>query len=337
MDIDDRITKEISLMLAGSGVPGASVALVIDGDLWSAGIGSASLDGSSPLPADARFGVYSITKTVIAAIVMRLVERGAMDLDAPIGRYVPGLPAGADVPVRRVLNHSGGFPDYGNLADYHEMVRAHPASPWTPGEFLSRTLGDGMLFAPGTGWRYSNIGYMLLRLAIERVIEGAFRDAVRHETGLDVATSPAMMAELTPGFSGETAKNVIPRYHPGWVSHGLVIGTATELARFIDALFGGSVVRPESLAMMLDAIPVGEAHRWMEAPSYGLGLMIDPESRFGLVAGHTGGGPGYSTAAYRFSDVNRRRVTAVALVNRDGSDLATDIVFSMAGILAGHR
>jgi D-alanyl-D-alanine carboxypeptidase len=69
-------------------------------------------------------------------------------------------------------------------------------------------------------------------------------------------------------------------------------------------------------------------------PSYGLGLMVDPASRFGCVAGHTGGGPGYSTAAYHFPDVTGHRVTSVAFANRDGTDIATDIVFSMAGRIA---
>jgi D-alanyl-D-alanine carboxypeptidase len=74
----------------------------------------------------------------------------------------------------------------------------------------------------------------------------------------------------------------------------------------------------------------------MVKPSYGLGLMMDPGSRFGIVAGHTGGGPGYSTAAYLFPDVQGHRVTCVALVNRDGNDVATDIAFSIAARLADH-
>lgn len=76
-------------------------------------------------------------------------------------------------------------------------------------------------------------------------------------------------------------------------------------------------------------MPVRHTHPWMGKPSYGFGLMIDPFNRFGVVAGHTGGGPGYSAAAYHFPKVEGHSVTSVALVNRDGSDLATDIVFSI--------
>ncbi|HWV23382.1 MAG TPA: serine hydrolase domain-containing protein, partial [Thermomicrobiales bacterium] len=199
MEYEDRLRQVASGILDASGAPGAVVAVVIDGQLWTAGIGYATYEGTVPISPGARFGAYSITKTVIAAIVMRLVERGEMDLDAPIGRYMPGLVTGADVPLRLLLNHSGGFPDYGGIAAYRDDVQDHPESPWTTGEFLSRTMRDGMLFAPGEGWRYSNIAYMLLRLAIERVTVTPFHRVVRRETGLDTATSLADMAALAPG------------------------------------------------------------------------------------------------------------------------------------------
>lgn len=181
---------------------------------------------------------------------------------------------------------------------------------------------------------------------IERLTGLSFREAVRRflskPLGLQAFTvvdSLEDTSRLTPGYSAlldpeHAPTNIIPHYHPGWVSHGLVASTAADLARFIDVLFLRHVVGLGSLTAMLEAKLVGERHPWMTAPSYGLGLMIDPANRFGYVAGHTGGGPGYSTAAYHFPDVAAHRVTSVALVNRDGNDIATDIVFSIAGWLA---
>lgn len=329
------VKERVETLLREAGAPGAVIALVIDGEPWTAGVGSLSPDRDRPMPADARFALYSITKTVIAAIVLRLVERGEVSLDAPIGTYVPGLLAGAGVPVRRVLDHSGGFPDYGALLAYREAVRSLPTAAWDDETFLSHAMAEGMLFAPGAGWRYSNIGYMLLRQLVERVTGGSFRDAAREVAGLDVATTLPEMRSLVPGYSTlpdpEAAPvDVVPRYHPGWVAHGLATGTAGETADFLDRLMRGEIVSGASLAAMLEAIAVGETHPWMETPSYGLGLMVDPDNRFGVVAGHTGGGPGYSTAAYHFPDVAGRSVTAVALVNADTGDTATAIAFTMA-------
>ena len=71
-------------------------------------------------------------------------------------------------------------------------------------------------------------------------------------------------------------------------------------------------------------------HPLVTRPAYGLGLMIDLGSPYGQVAGHAGGGPGYSTAAFHFPDVAGRRLTSVALANRDHPDLGLAIAFALA-------
>ncbi len=331
--------------LDAAGAPGATVALSVDGDVWTAGIGHADVERTRPIPADARFGTYSITKTVIATIVLGMAEDRALTIDDSIETFLPEWPFDIPVSIRQLLNHTGGIPDYGGDPAYHAAVRDRPGAPWTADEFLQPTLGRTLDYMPGHGWRYSNIGYLLLRLMLERETGLAFSEVVRHYlalpaglNGLDVADSLADMAALTPGFGTdgdqEPLRNVTAGYHPGWVSHGLVTATALDLARFLDRLIGGELIGAASLAEMTTPVPVTASHPWMEKPSYGLGLMMDPANRFGAVAGHTGGGPGYSTAAYQFPDVRGRRVTAVALVNRDGADTATGIVFSMAERLA---
>jgi D-alanyl-D-alanine carboxypeptidase len=83
------------------------------------------------------------------------------------------------------------------------------------------------------------------------------------------------------------------------------------------------------LAAMLEAVPVPGAHPPFVHPGYGLGLMVDLGSPYGRVAGHAGGGPGYSTAAFHFPDVLGQRLTSVALVNRDQPDLGTEIAFTL--------
>ena len=378
---DAVILRQVREMLDAAQVPGATVGLMVDGQVWSEGVGHEDVDRAGLITASARFGVYSVTKTVIATIVLKLVEAGSISLDAPVQDFLPGAPVGrnpdhalrgiqdrspVEIPgagpestqqrvqqipeslsgfgmtVRQLLNHTGGVPDYGGLADYHEDVHSEPGNPWTAEHFLTRTLANGLLFAPGTGWRYSNVGYLLLRLMIERVSGESFREVVRHYVAkplglreFGVADSLEAMADLTPGYTGEPMRNIISHYHPGWVSHGLVTSSVSDLARFLDALMTGAFVTEASLQEMLVAVPVGASHPWMTVPSYGAGLMIDTANRFGIVAGHTGGGPGYSTAAYHFPDVDGHRVTSVALVNRDGSDLATDIAFTMVQGLAG--
>jgi D-alanyl-D-alanine carboxypeptidase len=154
-----------------------------------------------------------------------------------------------------------------------------------------------------------------------------------------VAESLDDAGALTPGYSAffnpeGPLENIAPRYSPGWVSHGVVITTATDLARLFDALFAGELLSPDLVARMLEPTLVPHAHFWFRRPAYGLGLMLDAEPRFGITAGHGGGGPGYSVGVLRCSNVNGAAVTSVALVNRDQPDAGMRIAAGLIDALA---
>jgi len=88
------------------------------------------------------------------------------------------------------------------------------------------------------------------------------------------------------------------------------------------------------MSAMLKTVPVPGDHPPDVRAGDGLGVMIDLSSRYGLVAGHAGGGPGYATAVFHFPDVTGHRVTVAAMVNRDGRDLATEIVVHLVDLIA---
>ena len=333
--------KLIAQALTGAHTPGAAVALIVDGRPWlEQGAGYRDLAQTEPLPVDARFYLYSITKTLIAIAVLQLVEQGPLTLDDPLREHLPAVPLEERVSVRQLLQHTGGLPDYGGLQNYTEAVRQHPGTPWTEKEFLAHTLSGGLHFPPGTGWSYSNIGYLLLKQLIRRLtgrsLQWALHEHLFAPLGLShtfVAGSPADSDELTPGYSAffndeERLEEISGRYHPGWVSHGVVISTAPETARLFHALFAGHLLPPHLLAQMVVPVPVPVTHPLFVRPSYGLGLMLDPDSPYGLIAGHGGGGPGYDTAALHFADVGGREVVAVVLANA-GRPLAMDLAFRL--------
>lgn len=326
--------------------PGAAVALLIDGrSAFVAGVGARDLYGATPLDLDARCYIYSITKPLLATVALQLVAEGRLALDTFIQTYLLDLPLAAPATLRELLNHTGGFPDYGGMPEYRVALTADPTRPWTTDEFLARTLPRGPLFVPGEGWAYSNLGYLIVRMAIERVTGAALGDVLRRRLfaplGLQntfVAETLADAATLTPGHStlldpAGRLTDVTRRYHPGWVAHGVVISTAPELARLVEALFTGDLLPPPLLATMLAPTPVPGGHPLFRQTAYGLGVMLDPRSPHGLVAGHGGEGPGYSAAALHFPDVSGRRVTGVALANRDRHDLGLRIVFALARAL----
>ena len=99
------------------------------------------------------FPWWSFSKTVLSICALRLVEEELLELDAPL----PGKP----FTLRQLLQHRTGLPDYGKLRSYHEAV-ARGDVPWPRDRLLAEVEADRLEFAPGTGWTYSDIGYMLV-------------------------------------------------------------------------------------------------------------------------------------------------------------------------------
>jgi CubicO group peptidase (beta-lactamase class C family) len=94
----------------------------------------------------------------LAAAALQLVARGDCRLD----KRIDGRP----YKLRQLLQHRAGVPNYGNLASYHESVRRGD-EPWTVNELLDRVMADRLDFDPGSGWEYSNVGYLFVRQFIE--------------------------------------------------------------------------------------------------------------------------------------------------------------------------
>lgn len=342
-DLQSAARATVAAHLDESSTPGIGIAVVIDGELaFAGGIGTRDLAGNEPLPDDARFYIYSITKTLLATIALQLVERGALSLGRPVQDYLLEYPVKTPITIRQVLNHTAGLPDYGGMPEYAEAVRVHPEQAWSPSEFFDRTLANGPRFSPGDGWAYSNIGYLTIKLLIERATSLSLRDAIAQFVTEPLGLADTFVAEtlddartLTPGFSGwldpdRPVGDISRRYHPGWVSHGVVISTARDLAFIIDAIFAGRLVPPALLPEMLTPIRVPGDHPLFVEASYGLGVMLDPASPHGIVAGHGGGGPGYSAGALHFPNVSGLRVTTVALTNSDADDLGLPLAFALA-------
>jgi D-alanyl-D-alanine carboxypeptidase len=257
------------------------------------------------------FLAYSITKILLSVLVLRLCERGRMSLDDQVVRWFPRIASAERMSVRQLLNHTAGIPDYGGTRAYHDDVRAAPSRPWSFERFAAETFERGLSFEPGQGWRYSNPGYMLVKRIVEAVggdsLRGLVADHIAGSLGLQrtvVAESLEDLASLAPGTSRLLSTNADPRdvrahYHPGWVSHGVVASTSSDLARFLDRLFAGALLSASSLQQMTTLVPVPvEPPPHGGRPGYGLGLMGDQSSPLGLLLGHNGGGPCYGASAF---------------------------------------
>ncbi len=226
----------------------------------------------------ARYPIYSITKAAVAAAVLLLVRDGAVELDS----------------VRRLLDHTSGVHDYGSLPAYHEAVRTRPGTAWEDDEFLARTDAAGPAFEPGSGWAYSNTGYLLLRRLLD---EHGGLAAFLPQLGLEDVTVAERIDDLDAAVPASSALlldgvgDVRGVYDPRWVGHRTLVARAGDLVDFWRDL----------PAEMLDSqtfVAIGADAPGFVRPCYGIGVMADPGSPLGTVVGHGGGGPGYATAVF---------------------------------------
>jgi D-alanyl-D-alanine carboxypeptidase len=287
------------------------------------------------------FLAYSVTKTFTASLILMLCEEQRLRLDDTVTRWFPRVTLADRITLRRLLNHTAGIPDYGGLRSYHDDLRASPDTPWTFERFAAETFEKGLDFEPGQGWGYSNPGYLLLKRILEDVSGRSYRELVAERIAQPLGLSRTFVAEsipdletLAPGTSRALSPASSPRevrahYHPGWVSHGVVASTASDIVRFLDALFRGRLLSRQSLdeMMTLVRVPVERDSRAsptssplrMRAPSYGLGLMGDPASPWGQIFGHNGGGPCYSASAFHAVDLDGVSVCAMGAIEESFS------------------
>lgn len=278
--------------LAERGLFSGAVLIGRDGQvLRRAAFGRANRDFDIPNTADTRFNVASLTKSWTAVAVCQLVERGALDLEAPLSDFVdyPDAATAREIGIRHLLSHTSGLGDYFNARfDATPRGRLRDLDA-----FLDLARGDGPAFAPGTGWRYSNIGMILLGKVIEAVTGRSYHDHVT-----EAVLGPAGMP--TAGFVELDHVNpgIAVGYHRRWTGSGPVItnslfdwavrgapdgcgyATVTDIWNFAEAFRHGRLVSAEMACVMTTPKPD------LSSPDYGFGFAIHPER---ALYGHSGG------------------------------------------------
>jgi D-alanyl-D-alanine carboxypeptidase len=278
--------------------------------------------------ADAPVPWWSFTKTVLAAAALVLVDAGRLTLDTPL--------AGRRYTLRQLLQHRAGVPDYGSLDAYHDAV-ARGRSPWPVGKLLARVYSHAPGFEPGTSWMYSNVGYLFVRQLIEHATGEEIGEALSHLVLTPLGIAHAGFVQ-TPGELVGTRWGNAGTYHPGWVYHGLMVGSPAAAALLLDRLLRGDLLSWASLRAMRESFRLGAPvpGRPWQAPGYGLGLMIETTAPRSFM-GHTGQGPSSTGAVYHFP-ARASSVTAAAFAPVHDQGLVEQRVVEIArGIGGGER
>lgn len=328
----ERLARKI---VDGRLSPGVSICVTRHGRVvYDRSAGLANLETATPMTSRSVCRVGSITKQFTATAILLLAEDGKLSIDDALSVYLPDFPRAKDLPLRRILSHTAGLGNYTEepLGQFLKDVRPDR----TTAELVAWMASTPNLqrSEPGTAWRYSNTGYVLLGAVIERVsgmgygdflAERIFKPLGLSDTALD--HNKDVVPHRAEGYSidvkapsGFDNAPFISMTAPGGA--GALRSSAADLCAWHTALLGGKVLKPESLkAMTTPAVLNNGQLPTIPGPGgktvtvrYGFGLSIDDTPGHHSV-GHDGGIPGFSSHLLSLPDDG---VTLAFIRNCDG-------------------
>jgi CubicO group peptidase (beta-lactamase class C family) len=281
---------------------------------------------------ETRYRIGSLSKPLIATLVLQLVEQGHLQLDGTLGAYLPALYAGtpaAPVTVAQLLSHTSGLADVPARYDdiwWHTAARRS----YAPLGFAREWITPQLLEQPGTTWRYNNNGFYLLGVLIEHITgqplaqalqQRLFEPAAMRHSGL--YAEQALVPKLARGYTrlptGELVHPLAIHASVSFAAAGLYT-SVDDLFRFDCALYGTRLLQPATRALML------QAHRADYGFGWNVGQWKLPDGRRLPVVSHTGSVPGYQSYYLR-SELNQDCVIILdnfwqgSLVVQMGQDL----------------
>src|SRR6266498_6020913 len=268
-----------------------SLTIAKDGNvLYTRAIGYSRISGTEKKPSTAanRYRIGSITKMFTAAMILQLVEEGKLKLTDTLDKFFPQIPNAEKITIAQILAHRSGIP---NVRRDRESQRNVNTTPITKDEMLALIAKGTPDFEPDTKQTYSNSGYFLLGLIIEKLTgkpyEEALKERITSKIGLaDTYTATGNIdvnknESLTYIHFGRDWKQV-PETHPSILfGGGSIVSTPNDLAKFIQALFDLKLISQESLNQM-------------KTMRDGEGMGMEPFTFAGKTFyGHAGGGDNY--------------------------------------------
>ncbi|WP_051855728.1 serine hydrolase domain-containing protein [Streptomyces sp. NRRL B-1347] len=303
--------------MVADGVPGVVAAGVDKGGAWRSTSGVGNLRTGKPRSADDRFRIGSITKTFVATVLLQMEAEGRLDLDDTVERWLPGLVRGngndgSRITVRQLLNHTSGLFNYTSDKQFAKDILlegfpAHRYDTHTPRDLIRVALAHKPDFTPGAKHSYSNTGYILAGLIIEKVSGNSYQHEIRERVinPLNLRTTrlpgadPFLPKPSSRAYSKLSKDPAATRIHDvtennmswAWAA-GDGISTTRDLNRFFSALMRGKLMPDKQLAEMQTTVPTPDDPAYS---GYGLGLYSVKTSCHAKLWSHSGGTPGSIT------------------------------------------
>lgn len=309
----DPIDSYVQAEMKSRSIPGLALVVVKNGDIVKMkGYGFANLEHDAPVTPDTVFELASVSKHFTATAIMLLVEQGKVKLDDPINRYLPASPEPwKAITVRHLLTHTAGLPAMAK--GFNSLREGGWRADYTTAQMFESAVKDPMSFAPGENWQYSDVGYFLLGMIIEKASGVSYRNFLAQHFFQPIGMASTSVTDLwtivknraagytTRGDRLVNGRRVVQFELP---SAGGVWSTVGDLTKWDNALAAGKVVKPSSLEQMWTPVKLNNGGSYV----YGFGWVID-EKRGHRMITHTGV---TGTEYTRFPD---HKLTVIVLTN----------------------
>ena len=312
----DILQQLLDKAVAEAGVPGAIAGISVPGrGQWILASGMRDLERSLPMDPGNAVRIGSITKTMMATIVLQLVDEGGLSLDDRLTKWLPDtrVPHAAEITIQQLLNHTSGIYNFVFDEVYQAGLLSDPGYDYSPHELINIALKQKPYFSPGVSCRYSNTNYTLLGLIVEKVtaepLDEVFSERIFKRLGMQssvLARTPQMpehnaqgyftvnpggvfgtLAYLLPSIcTRSNSTNIDP--DAAWAA-GDVVSTAGDLLRWSQALATGELLSPGLQKKQREGPQVILAGH---AGIYGLGVAVSPDGKW---IGHRGQFWGYES------------------------------------------
>ncbi len=311
-EIDAAVKKG----LADTGAPGASIAIVKDGRIaYLQAYGEGRLDPKTSATPAMRFSIGSVSKQFTATAILMLAEQGKLSLNDPVSRFLPELTRANEVTIRQLLSHTAGYQDYWP----QDYVMPMMLQPVTADKILELWARKPLDFEPGTKWQYSNTGYVIAGLIVERASGKPLFEFLREHIFTPLGMMSVFNCDQSALGDSDAAGYMryglgplrpAPKEGSGWLfAAGGLAMTAEDLAKWDISIMNESLMKPESYRQLETATLLKDG----TPTSYAFGVDVRKQFSHHAVS-HNGEVSGYTTRNTVFPD---DKIAVAVLVNQD--------------------
>ena len=324
-----KVDRIVTQRLAASGVPSASVAIVRGGKIvFARAYGKQS--ETMPVPRDdAPYQIASISKQFTAAAILLLQHEGKLSLDDKVAKFIPGISGGDRITIRQLLSHTAGIQDYWPQ-DYSFAAMEKPT---TPQAIVDRWAKKPLDFEPGTAWQYSNTGYVVAGMIVEKVSGKSLLAYLNAKIFKPLGMHPVDQDRaIGKGFPQPTHRFALGPVRPakpaadGWLwAAGELAMSASDLAKWDIARINRSILTPREWETQETEVPLNDG----KPTHYGLGVFVTDRDGHPVVE-HGGEAVGFLS---NNSVMPHDRYAVIALVNADFGDAHDAITGAITDLL----